>query len=171
MLLLAICGLENDVYILGDLNADLGTEGGPQACTLANEHGRILLQYLHRWKYLSYHLHFSPTQSTHTYESEAHGSLSTIDHFLGPSHMLSSISRCVVAEEDPINTSDHLSILAQMELCFHPHATPSPVESAIFSFFVQTTLSLSNNDNSKTVQALTLILARNGCSGGLRRAL
>ena len=38
-------------------------------------------------------------------------------------------------------------------------------KSAIFvilSGFVQTTL--SNNDNSKTVQALTLILARNGCS-------
>ena len=39
-------------------------------------------------------------------------------------------------------------------------------KSAIFlillSFFVQTTL--SNNDNSKTVQALTLIFARNGCS-------
>ena len=43
-------------------------------------------------------------------------------------------------------------------------------KSAIFvillSFFLQTTL--SNNDNSKTVQALTLILARNGCS--LQRA-
>ena len=63
-----------------------------------------------------------------TQESEAHGSLSTIDHFLGPSHMLSSISKCVVAEEDPINTSDHLPILAQMELCFHPNAAPSPVE-------------------------------------------
>ena len=38
-------------------------------------------------------------------------------------------------------------------------------KSAIFvilSFFVQTTL--LNNDNSKTVQALTLILAQNGCS-------
>lgn len=76
----------------------------------------------------TYHLHLSPSQSTHTYESEAHGSLSTIDHFLGRSHMLSSISKCVVAEEDPINTSDHLPILAQIELCFHPHATPSPVE-------------------------------------------
>ena len=45
---LGLYGLDNDVYILGDLNADLGTEGGPQACTPANEHGRILLQYLHR---------------------------------------------------------------------------------------------------------------------------
>ena len=30
---LGLYGLDNDVYILGDLNADLGTEGGPQACT------------------------------------------------------------------------------------------------------------------------------------------
>ena len=79
---LGLYGLDNDVYILGDLNADLGTEGGPQACTPANEHGRILLRYLRRWKYLSYHLHLSPSQSTHTYESEAHESLSTINHFL-----------------------------------------------------------------------------------------
>ena len=43
--------------------------------------------------------------------------------------MLSSISKCVVAEEDPINTSDHLPILARMELCFHPHTASSPVES------------------------------------------
>ena len=125
---LGFYSLDNDVYILGDLNADLGTEGGPQACTPANEHGHILLRYLRRWKYLSYHLHLSPSQSTHTYESEAHGSLSTIDHFLGPSHMLSSISKCVVAEEDPINTSDQFPILAELELCFYPHAASSPVE-------------------------------------------
>ena len=55
-----------------------------------------------------------------------------------------------------------------------PRTPPLPTglgsKSAIFvilsssssSFFVQTTL--SNNDNTKTVQALTLILARNECS-------
>ena len=42
--------------------------------------------------------------------------------------MLSSISKCVVAEEDPINTLDHLPILAELELCFHPYAASSPVE-------------------------------------------
>ena len=52
----------------------------------------------------TYHLHLSPAQSTHTYGSEAHGSLSTTDHFLGRPHVLSSISKCVVAEEDRINT-------------------------------------------------------------------
>ena len=105
-----------------------GLKGGPQACTPANEHGRILLRYLRRWKYLSYHLHLTHPQSTHTYESEAHGSLSTIDHFLGPSHRLSFISKGVVAKEDPINTSDLLPILADMELCFHPYTAPIPVE-------------------------------------------
>ena len=42
--------------------------------------------------------------------------------------MLSSISKCVVGEEDPINASDHLPILAHMELCFHSHTASSPVE-------------------------------------------
>ena len=125
---LGLYGLDNEVYILGDLNADLGTEGGPQAYTPANEHSPILLRYLRRWKYLSYYLHLSPSQPTHTYESEAHGTLSTIDHFLGLLHMLSSISKCAVGEEDPINTSDHLPILAQMELCFCPHSASSPLE-------------------------------------------
>ena len=36
-------------------------------------------------------------------------------------------------------------------------------KSAIFFFFLRYDF-CSNNDNSKTVQALTLILARNGCS-------
>ena len=67
--------------------------------------------------------HLSPSQSTYTYENEVHGSLSTIDHFLGTLHMLSSISKCVVAEEDPTNTSDHLPILPRMELYLQSQGT------------------------------------------------
>ena len=52
--------LDNDVYVLGNFNADLRTEGGSQVCTPANEQGCILLRYLRRLKYLSYHLHLSP---------------------------------------------------------------------------------------------------------------
>jgi len=40
---LGLCGLDSDVYILGDLNADLGTEGSPQAGKPANEHNLISL--------------------------------------------------------------------------------------------------------------------------------
>ena len=77
-------------------NADLGTEGGPQACTPADSTAGFYSDICIDGN--TYHLHLSPLQSTH--ESETHGSL--------------SISKCVVAEEDPINTSDHLPILAEI---------------------------------------------------------
>ena len=110
---LSLYRLNNDVYILEDFNADLGAEGGLRACTPANEQGRFLLRYLHKWKYLSYHLHVSPSQTKHTHESEVHGSLSTIDYFLGPSHMLPSIL-CPTLKEflhNPAIFDQHLAIL------------------------------------------------------------
>ena len=60
---LSLYRLNNDVYILGEFNADLVTEGGLRACSPVNEQGRILLRYLSRWKYLLYNLHLSPSQS------------------------------------------------------------------------------------------------------------
>ena len=105
-----LLGYENDVFILGDMNADLGLTGGPMASTPINEQGKILRQYLQRWNFLSAHLHLSPTPATSTYESEAHGSISTIDHILCPSHVLQSLSSCHVIKEEPSNNSDHLPI-------------------------------------------------------------
>ena len=43
-----LLGLDNDVFILGDINADLGPGGGPMASTAINEQGKILMQYLKR---------------------------------------------------------------------------------------------------------------------------
>ena len=83
---LSLYRLDNDVYNLGEFNADLVTEGGPRACTPVNEQGRILLRYLSRWKYLLYNLHLSPSQSTFT-------------------NSLPYLPKCVVAEEDPTNIS------------------------------------------------------------------
>ena len=37
-----LLGYENDVFILGDMNADLGLTGGPMASTHINEQGKIL---------------------------------------------------------------------------------------------------------------------------------
>ena len=61
----------------GDFNADIGS---PSSSTLLpNEQGKVLLRYLNRWDYSSSHLS-SPVSPTYTYESDAHNSLSTIDH-------------------------------------------------------------------------------------------
>ena len=48
---------DNDEIIMGDFNADPGSEGGPLSSTPMNEQGRILLCYLKRWNYLSVHLY------------------------------------------------------------------------------------------------------------------
>ena len=96
--------LDNDVIIMGDHNADLGSEGGPLSSTSANKQGRILLRYLQRWNYLSVHLHDKDPgllrNVTHTYCSEAHNTVSTIDHILSPQHLLSRFSNSSVSEEN-----------------------------------------------------------------------
>ena len=48
--------LDNNVIILGDLNADPGSEGGPLSTITINEQGRILLRYLKHWDFVSIHL-------------------------------------------------------------------------------------------------------------------
>ena len=55
----------------------------------------------------SVHLHTCSTPCSHTYLSEAHGSVSTIDHILAPEHLIPRFSGCYVAEDDPLNLSDH----------------------------------------------------------------
>ncbi len=103
---------DSDVYILGDLNADPGSGGGPLATTTANEQGRILARYLRKWNYVAVHLHLNnnPQFSSHTYISEARGTYSSIDHIIFPKHLLSGFSECTVLEEDPLNLSDDLPV-------------------------------------------------------------
>ena len=43
-----LLSFDNDVFILGDINADLGPGRGPMASTSINEQGKILMQYLKR---------------------------------------------------------------------------------------------------------------------------
>jgi hypothetical protein len=105
----------------GDCNADPGTVGGPFGLS-SNEQGVILGRYLIRWDYVSTHLHFRPSLSVHTYESEAHGSHSAIDHVLCPRYLLKAISQSNVLSDHPLNTSDHLPVWVELniDLIAHP---------------------------------------------------
>ena len=115
---------DNDVVIMGDFNADPGSEGGPLSSTPTNEQGRILLRYLQRWNYLSVHLYDEApglSQSvTHTYCSEAHNTFSTIDHILSPQHLLPHFSNSFVSEEEPTNLSDHSPVCTNFECVLQP---------------------------------------------------
>ena len=81
---------KNDVNFMGDLNTNLGSSGRLLASTTANKQGRILLHYLHKWKYASVHLHTCSTSHSHTYHMRLMAVLhvtSTICHILSPLHL------------------------------------------------------------------------------------
>lgn len=123
---------DSDVFILGDLNADPGHLGGPNATTSVNEQGRILVRYLSRWNYVSVHLHTCSTPTSHTYTSEAHASCSTIDHILSPVHLLPSFSHCKVRIDEPLNLSDHSPLCAILSCCLDPLAMPTKSNNVPF---------------------------------------
>lgn len=113
------------VLFVWDFNADPGLAGGPFSSTQTNEQGRILARYLARWSYISAHLQF-PGTSSHTYESDAHGSISTIDHVLCPEHFTRNTLAAGVEPPHPSNLSDHLAITASLGIvCQLPGSLPS----------------------------------------------
>ena len=123
--ILNILSFDSDVIILGDLNADLGSVGGPLATTTINEQGRILYRYLQKWNYTSVHLHKCSSSNTHTYTSDAHHTSSTIDHILSPKHLLDRFSHSQVLTDEPLNLSDHSPVCATF-LCSIPKTPISP---------------------------------------------
>lgn len=105
--LISFYGSSSDVILLGDFNADLEC-GGPWASTPVNEQDWNLRQYLDVWDFIFYHPHLNGSIDNHTYESEAHGSISCIDHVIGPHYFLLSIlSCCIIASDNSLNLSDH----------------------------------------------------------------
>lgn len=60
--LINLYGIDNDIVVLGNFNADLGLHGGPMATTSSNEQGRILHRYLHDWNFFSVHLHLNQSR-------------------------------------------------------------------------------------------------------------
>ena len=98
----------SDVLTLG---ADPGTVGGPLSSIPHNEQGN-------RWNFISCHLNppsrLMTPRPSHTYSSEAHHSVSTINHILCPSQLQPALSHCVVLDDNPINLSDHLPVICKL---------------------------------------------------------
>ena len=109
-----------EVVVIGDFNADLGHLGGPRSCTQINEQGKILHCYISKWNFISTHLHLQTTASSFTYESDAHSTLSTLDHILCP--LFKFKSAYVIMES--LNISDHNPVFAALH-CDYPFPSPS----------------------------------------------
>ena len=102
------------LIIMGDFNADSGHLGGPLATTSINSQGRILHQFMERFNITSSHLHKSNLLFSHTFESDAHSTVSTIDHILCPRHSQPAIQSAHPIDNLPLNTSDHLPVFARL---------------------------------------------------------
>ena len=116
---------------LGDFNADPGGSMGFFSSTILNEQGRILVNFLKQWNYTSVHLCLNtPTNPTHTYETDSNNCLSTIDHIICHTSLLPSFISCSVVSSasTALNTSEHLPLFGEVSLSNVPH--PSPQSSS-----------------------------------------
>ena len=75
------------------------------------------------WNFASTHLHKPHLSSSHTYESKAHSTLSTIDHIMCHKSLL---SRVLSSHTLPDHTSDNLPLLAPILLDHRPSCHPTP---------------------------------------------
>ena len=125
----------SNTVVLGDFNADPGCHGGPLSTTSVNQQGRILSQYLSLWNFVSAHLHKSNLSSSHTFESEAHNSLSTIDHIICHQTLLPRIEYATTLPDDPLNTSDHLPVVAVIQFNLSQPAPSEPLVNRSKSAF------------------------------------
>ena len=112
------------ILFAGDFNADLGFGHAHPV----NEQGAILHRYLSKWDYVSSHLVLASSGNVFTYESEAHGSQSIIDHILCPRFFADYLCTSHVLSEYPLNMSDHLPLFAQFRIC-PPVVSPPPLSS------------------------------------------
>ena len=105
---------DSPLLIVGDLNCHLGHLGGPRSTDLPNARG-------HLWKELIDHKSlFVPSLCQlasvpiHTYHS---GPISTtVDYVLGNLALASSLTSCVISEDHPLNTSDHVPIFTCLNM-------------------------------------------------------
>ena len=137
----------------GDFNADIGSPSS--STSLPNEQGKVLLRYLNRWDYSSSHLS-SPVSPTYTYESDAHNSLSTIDHIMCPNFLLSKLISSKVLANHPLNVSDHLPVYS----CFSISLSPPPAVTSGFSTPLTRSVLRWCNTDSRLIQSYSQAVDR-----------
>ena len=124
-----------NVIIMGDFTTDLDIHGGPLSTTSLNSQGRILLQFMARFNLLSAHLHKSNQLFSHTFESEAHSSVSTIEHILCSMHLLPEIHSTYPINDHSLNNSNHLPVFANLSSNLPPpsSSTTLPTQRSLLS--------------------------------------
>ena len=112
---------DGPLLVMGDFNAHLGNQQQvtQQAC---DHRGRQWLSFIDAHSLHNILLSSLTTGPAFTYSSGDR--TSTIDYVLGNDDALRGLSSCVILEDHPLNTSDHLAILCTLDLAHLRHPAP-----------------------------------------------
>ena len=102
------------VIILGDLNGDVGSLGGPRGVKGPTQRGRYVMEFFERHG-------LSPTNMQATAHGpvttfNCHNSSSTLDYIAVPLYLSRQVKECAVAEWDALNTSDHTDVRITLQV-------------------------------------------------------
>ena len=100
------------VILVGDLNCHLGHLGGSRCIDVPNRRGILWKYLLDKHSLFVASLGSLSSGPTHTYSSGGHST--TIDYIIGNTALAELLLSCKTLNDDPLNTSDHLPILAKL---------------------------------------------------------
>ena len=110
--------------VTGDLNGDIGMDGGPRSTKPPTRAGKIILDFIDKYNFIAANLQAEATGSIETFS--CHNGASTIDYVLIPNTYKDIIVTCHTDPDHVLNTSDHYPIQVIMKLRSLPGCVDCP---------------------------------------------
>ena len=102
------------VIILGDLNGDVGSLGGPRGVRGPTQRGRYVMELFERHGLYPANMQANANGPVTTFN--CHNSSSTLDYIAVPLYLSSHVKDCAVSEWDALNTSDHTDVRLSLQV-------------------------------------------------------
>ena len=110
--------------ITGDLNGDLGIDGGPRGMKPATRAGREVLKFTKKYDYIAANLMSIAIGSVNTFA--CHNGASTLDYVMLPRAYSDNVMSCYTNPEHPLNTSDHFPVEVTLMIHNLPRCIDAP---------------------------------------------
>ena len=105
----------------GDLNGDLGSEGGTRSHNITNREGLILSRFTKKYGFIATNLEDYAVGPINTFYGP--NSQSCLDYVLVPRIIGNSVISCTVKSEEALNTSDHVPITMSIDMSLIPQVS------------------------------------------------
>ena len=102
------------ITVLGDFNGDIGGAGGNRSSRAATPRGEKVMRFFDRHGLIPLNMRGGATGPVDTYQGNINGS--TLDYIAVSSIIYNRPYSCCVVDWDPLNTSDHLPVKANVSI-------------------------------------------------------